>query len=386
MQKNETQKLLHRARLQLEEGQYEAALDALQGVESEDQKHQKEAAYLLGWCYIQHKRWSEAVKILEPLVQQEEQQETEALAEQERQETETLAERERQALSLLHLGIAAVNLSHYHDASRHFTLCLKVLHDRRVHLPSVRIRARYSLAMTCLMRGLFDAAIKHYEEALRVARHYNREDELPDIYHGLSDAYCSVGDYVSAYLAAQEALQIYRLREDRPLEARMENKLGHIRLLLGDYRDASDHFTESLAIASSCNRPVIVMSNCADLADLRLAEGRLSEAKRYCQIALKTMEGVENPHMRGKVYAVIGKVVHAEANTVEGPKRRQLLEEAVQWFERAKEQLAQTQAYADMAQVYGTWAQVLEELGRTQEAIECWRAGYEVLSLHDETA
>jgi tetratricopeptide (TPR) repeat protein len=374
MHNTDIQKLLYRARLQLEEGQHEAALSVLRATLVEDEKQQREIDYLLGWCYIQQKQWEEAIGVLSPLLEKN----------GEVREKETLVEREQVALYLLHLGIAAVNLSHYEDASRHFAMCLKVLHDRRVHLPMVRIKARYSLAMTCLMKGSYSAAVQQYEDALRLCRHYRVEEELAHIYYGLCDAYRGIGDYVKATLAGQEALQRYREKGDRPMEARMHNVLGRICFLLADFRAASDHYTESLAIATSCNSPTMVMLNCAGLADLRLAEQRLPEARRYCDLALETMERVENVHMKGRTYYAIGKVAYADAHEAEGERRCELLEETIKWLQQAKTQLEQTQAYADIAEVCGMWAQVLEEVGRTEEAIELWRQGYEILNERKE--
>ena len=308
----DTQKLLYRARLQLEEGQHEVALSVLQDIRTEDEEQQREVAYLRGWCYIQFKRWDDATQVLSALLPPD----TE-IGTQERQ-----AEREKLVLCLLHLGIAAVNLSHYEDASLHFTACLKVLHDRRVHFPSVRIKARYSLGMTCLMRGLYSIAIQHYEEALRLCRHYHDESELANIYHGLCNAYRCISEYPKASLAGQQALLIYRKRGEHVMEARVHNHLGHVSYLLNDFREAADHYTESLALATSFNSSTMVMLNCADLADLRLAEGRLEEAKRYSNLALNNMERVDNLHMRGTTYYIIGKVTHAEAMQAEGAQRR----------------------------------------------------------------
>jgi tetratricopeptide (TPR) repeat protein len=374
MHNTDIQKLLYRARLQLEEGQHEAALSVLRTTLVEDEKQQREVDYLLGWCYIQQKQWQEAIEVLSPLLERN----------GELREKETLVEREQVALYLLHLGIAAVNLAHYEDASRHFAMCLKVLRDRRVHLPMVRIKARYSLAMTCLMKGSYSAAAQQYEDALRLCRHYRAEGELAHIYYGLCDAYRGVGDYIKATLAGQEALQRYREKGDRPMEARMHNVLGHICFLLADFRAASDHYTESLAIATSCSSPTMVMLNCAGLADLRLAEQRLPEARRYCELALETMERVENVHMKGRTYYAIGKVAYADAHAAEGERRRELLEETIKWLQLSKAQLEQTQAYADISEVCGMWAQVLEEVGRAEEAIELWRQGYEILNERKE--
>ncbi len=361
--------MLYRSRLLLEEGRHDAALLVLETIRTENEKQQRDVAYLLGWCYIQHKQWEDAIRVLSPLLEHVE------------EEQETSLERERLALYLLRLGEAAVNLAHYEDASMHFTLCLKVLHDRRIHLPVVRIKARYSLAMTCIMRGLYIAAIQHYEEALRLCKHYNEESELANIYHGLCDSYRHVGDFVKALIAGEEALHLYEKKMDRPLEARMHNMLGRIHFLLGNFREASDHYTESLAMATSFNGPTMAMLNCAALADLRLAEGRLEEAKRYCQLALDTMERTTDTHMRGLTYHAVGRVTYEEARrSEESTQRRRLMEEAVEWLEKANAQLTLTQAYADMAEVYGRLAQVLEDLGRVEEAICCWRSGYEVLS------
>jgi tetratricopeptide (TPR) repeat protein len=370
----ETQKMLYRARLQLEEGQYEAALSTLQDIHAESEQEQCDVSYLFGWYYVQSKLWNDAVRVLSPLLQQN----------GEVGGQETKIERERQALYLLRLGVAAVNLSHYEDASLHFTLCLKVLHDRRIHLPIVRIQARYSLGMTCLMRGVYNVAIQHYEEALRLCRHYVIEDELPNIYYGLCAAYRETGDYIKASLAGLEALQLYRDRGDHVKEAQMHGLLGKISFLLHNFREAADHYTESLALATSFNSPTMVMLDCASLADLRLAEGRMEEAKRYCQLALENMNRVAKPHMLGETYFIVGKVTYGEAQQSQGARRQELLEEALRWFSLANEQLETTQASATRAEVYSAWAQALEDLGRMEEAIECWRSGYEVLSLKKE--
>lgn len=374
MQEENIQIQLYRARLLLEEGQADLALQILQRLQYSEEQG-RDVAYLLGWCHIQRKQWKEAVQALTPLVVQED---------EEGAEESNPIERERLVHYLLRIGIAAVNLSRYEDAALHFTLCLKVLHDRRVHLPAVRIKARYSLAMTYLMRGLYTAAIQHYEEALRLCRYYDDEQELPHIYYGLCDSYRHTGDYVKACLAGEEALQRYEQRQDRPMEARMHNMLGHIRFLLGDFRAASDHYTSSLAISTtSCPSSTMAMLNCAALADLRMAEGRIDEARRYCKLALVNMDHSDDPHMCGNTYHVIGRVVYKEAQTADPARRLQLLNEAISWYEKAGEQLARTQAYPDMAEVYGRWAQALEDLGRGEEALMIWKRGYKMLAHPD---
>jgi tetratricopeptide (TPR) repeat protein len=369
IQNRDVKMLLYRARLLVEEGQYDTALELLVALQPEEEKQRQDVLYLLGWCYVQCKRWEDALKTLSPLL----------IGMDERFDVETLQERERHAMAFLRLGVAAVNLSSYEDASFHFTHCLKVLHDRRVHLPVVRIHARYYLAMTCLMRGLNSLALEYYEEAIQLCHHYADETALPDIYYGLCDVYRATDNLAQAYIAGKEALRLYELHHNQQLVARMHNMLGQVSFLQENYRDASDHYTESLAIATNYSGPVMCMRNCGSLAELRLAEGRVEEAKRYCQLALKSMDHTEDAHMQGRVYHVIAKVTYEESRCTNGAGQKKKLEETVLWYEKARGCLATTQAYADVADVYGGWALALEELGRVTEAIDCWREGYAVL-------
>lgn len=370
IQNADGQMLLYRTRLLLEEGQNDAALEAIQAIRVEDEKQQQDVAYLLAWCYVQRKQWNEGLQALRPLVKQWDEQNA----------LETLLERERIAFCLLYLGLAAVALAHFEDASLHFTYCLKVLHDRRVHLPAVRIKARCSLAMTCSMRGLYAPAIQHYEEALRQCRHYNHEEEIPHVYLALADAFLRAGDYARASHAAQEALQLFEKQADQPMTARVYNLLGRICFSSKDYQQAAEHYTQSLTIATRDNNFQMIALNRATLADLSLTQGQIEEAKSYSHAAVDGLANVEDPYCQGGTYNVIGKVALEEARRSEGTRRKELLEEAAAWFDQARVQLAIAHAYPDIAEVYGYRAQALEELGRVEEAIECWRSGYEVLS------
>ncbi|MBV8821523.1 MAG: tetratricopeptide repeat protein, partial [Ktedonobacteraceae bacterium] len=106
----DVQMQLYRARLLLEEGSNEASLLLLETIRTDNERQRGEVAYLLGWCYIQRKQWKEALLILSPLLHQY----------QSEVPQEVMRDQERLAYYLLHLGIAAVNLEHYEDASLHF--------------------------------------------------------------------------------------------------------------------------------------------------------------------------------------------------------------------------------------------------------------------------
>ncbi|HEV7237550.1 MAG TPA: hypothetical protein VGN15_15285, partial [Ktedonobacteraceae bacterium] len=159
------------------------------------------------------------------------------------------------------------------------------------------------------------------------------------------------------------------------------NLLGKIALLLGDSREAMDHYALAFAMGAKGGTTMYVL-NCSGLAEVRMAEERFDEADEYCRIALEYMrEAKEKDNLLfGQVYMLSGKVKCAEAEHAENGRKERLLKDAVKWFERAEEHLTLTQAYTEMAELYGFLARTLEELGKDQDAIRYWKSGYEVLA------
>lgn len=369
-QNADTQTLLYRVRLLLDEGRNEEALSTLQDIRAEDVL-QKEIVYLNGWCYIQMKQWNLGIQTLMPLLAAADPPPAEA----------AVLERERLTLCLLYLGLAAMSLTHYEDASLHLTHCLKVLHDRRVHLPVVRIKARFSLAQTCMIRGLYATAVRHFEEALRLCHHYNDSRELLAIYYGLCDACCYTNNYEKAIATGQEALHLCHERNDHHMEERTLQLLGEVCLAQKNYLLATQYYTQSLRLACDHEDMPIALTNYIALIDLCVAEKRLDEARSYCDKALNVLEREEivDGRLRGETYRVLGKMTQAEALNATGDRWRALLEEAIIWYEKAAQQTTEDGKPPRIAEIYERWAQVLEDLGRHQEALKRWHYAYALL-------
>jgi tetratricopeptide (TPR) repeat protein len=368
----DTELLIRRARLLMEEGQNDLALATLEEIQSDDPEQQRQIAYLSAWCHTRLEHWTEALRLLSPLY-------TPGNIEDNWNDANH-NERERRAFYLLCLGNAAVNLNRFEEASQHYMQCLKLLNERRVNLPQVRIKARYSLGMTCIASGFYALAIQHYEEALRLCKNDPDHEDLPHIYYGLCDANRHLGNFEAAYKCGVKALELYEKRGMRSMEGRIHNVLGRICYQLREYHEATDHYMESLSIATLDNNQNLKMVNFAALADLRLAENRLEEAQRYCDRALEVAKGLDDDMYLGVMYLVCGKVALAESEQAEGKRHESLFEEARELFEKAKEHLSKTQARNYLAEVYGRLAQMLEKSGQPQEAISYWKTAYESLS------
>jgi len=372
IEQHDTERLVYRARLLMEEGRDDLALAALEDIQTDNPEERREIAYLSAWCHTRQEHWTDALRLLSPLY-------TPSSIEDNWNDANH-NERERRAFYLLCLGNAAVNLSRYEEAAQHYTQCLKILSARRVHLPKVNIKARYALGMTCIMNGFYALAVQHYEEALRLCKHDPEHEDLPDIYYGLSDACRLSGNFERAYSCGKMALELYEKRGARSKEGRIYNLLGRICFQMREYHEATDYYMEALSIATLENNPRMLLLNFTAMADLRLAENRLDDAKRYCERAQEVAKQVNDDHFCGMMYLVLGKVSQAEGEAAEGEQRHRLFEEAKALFENAKTHLCLTQASTNLAEAYGRLAQIAEMLGEQQDALSYWKTAYESLS------
>ena len=370
--KSDMERSIYRAQLWMEEGQYQLALTALQHLKTHNPEQERQIAYLSARCYTLLEQWPEARCLLLNLYPPSSIEENWNDAKHN--------ERERRAFYLLCLGNAAISLKRFEEASQHYTQCLKLLSERRVNLPQVRIKARHSLGLTCIMSGFYVMAIKHYEEALQLCKNILEHEDLPEIYYGLCDANRLLGNFESAYTNGVKALELYDNRGMRNMEGRIQNLLGRICYQMREYNESADHYLESLSIATLDNNQELKMVNFTALADLRLAEDRLDEAQRYCQHALEVVDGLNDNYNLGLMFLISGKVALAESEQTEGEQREILFSNARRFFERAKEHLSQTQASALLGEVYGRLAQMLEQSGQPQEALSYWKTAYESLS------
>lgn len=371
-QEIDIQSLLYHARLLLEEGQSDMALSIFSVIQSDSKEVQNHITYLYSWYYMQSRQWEKAITTLAPFLQTDE-----AIT------PLPQIERELQAVILLHLGIAAAAMSLSDDAIDHFTHCLKLLHDRRVHLPQVRIQAHVWLGKMHLLRTSSTPAIQHFEEALRLCHHYQDEQALPDIYHGLSKAYRANGSLPQTYQYALEALRLYEQQANSVMVAQLHFLLGQISMRDKHVQDAITHLQTALELASIQHEDMLAVRVSVLLAELQLTEGHLMEARQYSQCALHTINVDISSSLCGLVYYTVGKISAVEAQQVEGEQRTLLLEEAHRCFAQADEQLKNGQddiPEMHRSDLYTIWGAVLEALGRPKEALNCWRSGYQMLS------
>src|SRR5579883_2719139 len=150
-----TELLFQRAYLLIAEGHIENALATLDDIQAENTEQKREVAYLRAWCSMLRDRWDEAAQFILP---QEISGETIADI-QELGRTE----RRRRPYYLLVMGDVASRLRSYDQAIEHYTLCLRLLGERRMNDPNRRIRALLGLGRCYLETGSSTNALEYYQ-------------------------------------------------------------------------------------------------------------------------------------------------------------------------------------------------------------------------------
>jgi tetratricopeptide (TPR) repeat protein len=372
MAENITDTQFHRIHLFIEEGQIEKALSALDGMELRKEEDRQEIAYLRAWCYSEQNHWNEAAQaLLEAGANGETLSDIQAQGQ---------TERRRRAHYQLLMGEVAVKMGHYEEAMRHYRRCIQFLDERRMNIPSVRVRALLAMGTLCVVTGFYDMALSHYEDALRLCSEDHQHPNLPDIYYGLCDLYRHKGNFLRALECGKRALELYTERKQQDMVGRMRNLLGRVCYQMRDFPAASTYYTEALALAMLDGSPVMALNNLVALADLRREEGELGEAWRYCSMALDYSSKLPpgNGHYSGMMYIVCGKVKEAEMEAASGQRIQELLAQAITFYEQAVESLKTTDARVALREAYQRLAQALETAGQQELAMANWKSAYSV--------
>jgi tetratricopeptide (TPR) repeat protein len=370
--KSSVERSIYRIQLWMEEGQYDLALTALQRLKTHTIDQTRLIIYISAWCHTLLEQWTEAQSVLKSLYA--------SCSIEANWDCTKHNERERRAFCLGCLGNAALELDRFEEASRHYTQCLKLLNERRVNLPCIRIKTLNSLGLICIVNGFYAMAINHYEEALNLCNNMPEHDILPEIYFGLCDASRLLGRHETAYIYGVKAFELSTQRGMQTIESRIQHLLGKITFQRHEYDEAANHYLESLAIATQEHNQELKIANFTALADLQLAEDHLEEAKCYSQRALELSNVMHNHYYLGQMYLTCGNVTLAESEQTKGEQHDRLFAKARGLFEEAKESLAQTQDSALQGEVNKRIAQMLEKSGQAQEALTYWKTAYESLT------
>ena len=356
--------MLNPLMINLREGKrkVEDVLEDLCNIQVKDLEQKREVAYMRAWCSMLRDRWDEAAQFILP----------EEISGETITDLRELGstERRRRPYYLLVMGKVASRLRSYDQAIEHYTLCLRLLGERRMNDPNRRIRALLGLGRCYLETGSSTNALEYYQQALRLCYKENRQFHLPHIFYGLGETFRHLNHLECALEYGKQALRLSTEHGDQHSLCQIYRLLGDIHRQMGNLETANASYTEALVLAMCTESADAIVTCLTTLADLRLQEEKPEDAWRYCEMALDSRQRDALPSCVGRMYVICGKVREALAHKAGGQEH---VEQAISSYEQAIKTLGQINARSELAETYSLLAHLLEESGRPDQAIATWK-------------
>jgi tetratricopeptide (TPR) repeat protein len=230
------------------------------------------------------------------------------------------------------------------------------------------VRILNTLGGIHLTKHDWDRAMAAYQSAVEASGQVRDLERMAQIYDGMSLALQGVGNLQAAVRAAQRALALTNVRQNQLGLARAENNLGYLLMRMDRWDEAEEHLQHSLRL---CEEAQITVGKChvvLSLGHLRFlqghnqaAEAAMLEAAELAEATGERMTLALAKQWLGRVYA-----------------RMSQDRDSDRCFRSAISILSDPPAGSRLAECHSLYAQVLDDRGDVQAAVQHWRAATKI--------
>jgi tetratricopeptide (TPR) repeat protein len=269
-----------------------------------------------------------------------------------------------------------------------------------------RARAYAGLGQVAYRRGDPRLAIEHFETSLALTG--SAESDLPDLADSLGRAYAMVGELESAIAVFERSLAAAEEGDDQLERIRFQLLLGEALIDAGSFGRAEEVLAGALAIGKDSINPNVRINLYWAQSRLHAERNDAETAARYARRALAVLRMTEDTYRTGRAHQLLA---HIELDRGKPQEALDILDEG--WplleasgnpLERAQYRLEEARALAklgrreeaaalamqisgiiadahpeDAARSYATLAEVYEEMGERDRALELYELGAELL-------
>lgn len=264
------------------------------------------------------------------------------------------------------MGSAFYQLRHVHEAGRWWDKAISSYEDAELTDPLLKARILGHRANLHYVAGEPREAIAGYQAAIAAAEDVLDMHVLGGIYEGLAVSFKKTGDLTRALEYAQRGLRLFDTLQDVRMSAQLRNNMAEILLSQGRNEEAENLFlagAEQLRKVGDRDLLPHLVAGAAEAAlnrgDQALAEGRVEAALAATERSSDTLAALVTQRVAGRVAAAAGNAGEARAH-----------------FERALEMAEKLDSTTDISRVAFDYAQVLEELGDSSQALIRYRQAY----------
>ena len=171
------------------------------------------------------------------------------------------------ALSLNRRSAAYRMLGDYSAAVDDCKKAIKVL-ENAPELGKIKAEAYRNLGATYFYRGDIKDALVSLKESLRLFESYNDQQNIPKLLFNIGVIHKALGDYILAEMMYHDALEAWKSGGNLAWAADLQNNIGTLQHLRGDYESAAKSFERSIEYARISNSPRSEATSLTSLGDL----------------------------------------------------------------------------------------------------------------------
>ena len=329
---------------------------------------------------------SEAIKLLEPLMERMPAPAERALLQRSLGRAYTQDGRPAEAMAVLNealrhfkgtddseqiartrsqLGAAMIELRTYVEAQQELESALASMSKSDVRDPLLKVHTLYNLGVSFYMRGDYRSASQQFDRAEREGNDVGDLRWQAGLFAGMGMSYSMLKDYEAAvtYLRRSEALFEALNNKTRAVESRLRAAIS-LRAL-GQRSKADELLTTALADAKGLQFERLAVEIASVQAAYWADDGRVEEAVVVATAAVADADRLQDHLLRAIARLQLAKVLKHK-----DPKRAEKVLRKLASDARASDGLPYAEVYAELSRL-------LSENGLTEEALKYSRKAYE---------
>jgi tetratricopeptide (TPR) repeat protein len=309
-------------------------------------RHLTQQRYLLGWAYLHAAQFQKCQEILV--------------------EAKELADKQNDHYSSLHiyhiLGMAFAATHDHPRALQAHQHCLKLLDTLQPHDPFFRCHIYTSLGQHYTHLNDFDSAMDTFKQAIAIAEELLTLEQLQSIYRDIALEHSNAHNYLLAALYSYKCLHLHSQQVCTFLRSQIYHYLGRT-LMKSDQGQARAFLEDALQQKSNRQDPLTRASIIACLAEWFYVHDELQEAEKHTEHAYELAKPFGDSVIAADTLLCWGHIRYAQAKYEEGD----------QHFEAGLKMLERLRMYEEFSEQSASYAQLLSDQGKAQEAIAYYR-------------
>jgi len=285
-------------------------------------------------------------------------------------EAEKLATTQNDTYSSLHthnlLGLAYAAMHNYHRALQSHQNCLKLLESAQPQDPFFQCEVYNHLGQHYTHLDDFTSAIDMFKQAIAIVEELVAPEHTRSIYWEMSQHYAKTAQYHLAILYSHKCLHLYRQQVNTSLRSEIYHHLGRA-MMKAEPEKARAYLEEALQQENNVQDGLTHASITIRLAEWFLVHNQLEEAEHHARQAFELARPFGNTIIAVETLLTLGRIAYAQEKYKEGDEH----------FVAGLDMLEELQMHEELADQSASYAQLLDERNRAQDAITYYKRAFE---------